>query len=595
LAKHKEPGADHSWWTLWPAVLDVELAAFERLGIAPRTVHKRNGVLILEADWPVPGQSAPMLLRIGYSPLHPFFRPAVAAPSANLDRHQNPLSRELCLLTQEAGQWDSNQFVADFIQERLDQLLRALTARKEGRWDDAAKLEEQVADPLMPYFAGFAEDDSVILFDGQLALPSGRHGLMEIVRTGRDSWRNPAAFEGVLRQLKDSHGAMIGKRLGFPNEPKDAQVITGRWVKFTPPPIMDARELLRLAEEELGRHAVLQPGSVQKLNETAQGPFSITGIAFPDEAEYGSQKNGAGWLFLATRRGPTGDAETRLILGERAGKDDLFSRLPVAKSLLTKKALVVGCGAIGSFAGLELARAGVGEINFLDYDTVQPGNSLRWPLGRSVWGSAKAIALANFVVANYPWTKASAIGGRLGSAETDVERIPRDLKGNVLAPVFDLVRAADVVVDASASPEAQLALSHYCRRFRVPYVMGYATLGVAGGVVARYVPDSEGCFVCLQEHWKDKQEIPAPRVDDAGIVIPVGCNAPTFTGGGFDLQEISLEIVRTAVGLLSEGTYDPGSWEVAVLTLKGEGGARMLPHWEGYRCPAHPRCCGGSW
>jgi hypothetical protein len=70
---------------------------------------------------------------------------------------------------------------------------------------------------------------------------------------------------------------------------------------------------------------------------------------------------------------------------------------------------------------------------------------------------------------------------------------------------------------------------------------------------------------------------------------------PTFTGGGFDLQEISLEIVRTAVGLLSEGTYDPGSWEVAVLTLKGEGGARMLPHWEGYRCPAHPRCCGGSW
>ncbi len=137
--------------------------------------------------------------------------------------------------------------------------------------------------------------------------------------------------------------------------------------------------MLRLAEEELGRQAVLQPGSVQKVNETAQGPFSITGIVFPDESEYGSQKNGAGWLFLATRRGPAGDAETRMILGERAGKDDLFSRLPVARSLLTKKVLIVGCGAIGSFAGLELARAGIGEIDFLDFDTVQPGNSLRWP------------------------------------------------------------------------------------------------------------------------------------------------------------------------------------------------------------------------
>ncbi|MCK1515088.1 ThiF family adenylyltransferase [Bradyrhizobium sp. 190] len=594
MAKHKEPRADHDWWTLWPTVLNDELAAFARLGITPRTIHKRNGVLILEADWPVQGLSASMLLRIGYSPLHPFFRPAVAAPNANFDRHQNPLTRELCLLTQEAGQWNSNQLVADFIQERLDQLLRTLAARNEGRWDDAAKLEEQVPDPLMPYFTGLAEDDSVILFDGQATLPAARHGLMEVVYTGRETWRSPAAFEGVVRQLKDSQGASIGKRFGFPNEPKDAQVITGRWVKFTPPPITDVGELLRLAEEELGRHAVLQPGSVQKLNETKQGPFSITGIAFPDEAEYGSQKNGAGWLFLVTRRGPTGDAETRLILGERAGKDDVFSRLPVARSLLTKKVLVVGCGAIGGFAGLELARAGVGEIEILDFDTVQPGNSLRWPLGRSAWGSAKSIALANFIAANYPWTKAIAVGTKIGAAETDPDRLPGDQKGHVLAPIFDLLRAAHVVVDASASPEVHLALSHYCRRFRVPYVIGYATLGLAGGIVARHVPDSEGCFVCLQEHLKDNQEIPRPRVDDAGIVIPVGCNAPTFTGGGFDLQEISLEIVRTAVGLLSDGTYDPGGWEVAVLTLKGDGGVRMLPHWEGYQCPAHPRCCGAT-
>ncbi|MBB4365011.1 molybdopterin/thiamine biosynthesis adenylyltransferase [Bradyrhizobium sp. CIR18] len=552
-------------------------------------------MLILEADWPIQGQSETMLLRIGYSPLHPFFRPAVAAPGENLERHQNPLTRELCLLTQEAGQWDSNQLVADFVQERLDQLLRTLAARKEGRWEDAAELEEHFADPLMPYFAGFAEDDSVILIDGQAPLPSARHGLMEIVYAARESWRNPNAFEGVLRQLKDGHGAALGRRFGLPNEPKDAQVVTARWVKFTPPPVADTSELLRLAEEELGRHAVLQARSVQRVNQTAQGPFSITGIVFPDEAEYGGQKNGAGWVFLATRRGPTGETDTKLILGERAGKDDLFSRLPVARTLLAKKALVVGCGAIGSFAGLELARAGVGEMDFFDFDIVQPGNSLRWPLGRPVWGASKAIALANFVVANYPWTKASAISGRLGSAETNPERVPRDLKGNVLAPVFDALRAADIVVDASASLEVQLALSHYCWQFRVPYLMGYATLGVAGGVVANFRPNSDNCYVCLQEHWKDKQNIPEPRADHAGVVIPLGCNAPTFAGGGFDLQEVSLEIVRTAVGLLSGEIYDPGSWQVAILALKDEGGARILPHWEGYPCPPHPRCprCSG--
>lgn len=596
MPKHNQAGADQDWWRIWPEVFDDELAAFTRLGIQPRTIHKGNGVLILETDWPVVGRSEAMLLRIGYSPLHPFFRPAVAAPNESLERHQNPLSRELCLLTQESGQWDSNQLVADFIQERLDHLLRVLEARKEARWADAAKLEEQAADPLMPYFAPASEDDSVVLFDGQAALPPAQHGLLEVVCSARFSRTNDAAFEGVLRQVKTSNGAAIGKWFGFRTEPQDAQVLTGRWVKFTPPATTDARELLRLAEAELARQAVMQPSSVRKVNEVAHGSLSITGIVFPEEIKYGPQKNGAGWLFLVTRRA-IGDAskvpaETRLVRAERAGKDDVVSRLPIAKSLLSKKAVVVGSGAIGSFAGLELARAGMGEVTFIDFDIVQPGNSLRWPLGRSAWGRGKGSALANFIAENYPLTRASFMPARLGETVTDPGALPPG-SSNVLAPVFELLRNADVVVDASASEEVQLALSHYCKRFGVPYVVGHATYGVAGGLVARFLPDAESCFVCLNEHWKDKH-IPEPRVDDAGLVVPVGCNAPTFTGGGFDLQEISLEIVRAAVGLLSEGTYDPGGWTVAVLTLKNEDGSRTLPRWEGHSCPPHPRCCGAN-
>ncbi|WP_461321179.1 hypothetical protein [Bradyrhizobium diazoefficiens] len=205
MAKGTAPGADQDWWTLWPGLFRKELAAFSRLEITPRIVHKQNGVLILEADWPVQGQTEPMLLRIGYSPLHPFFRPAVAAPNATFERHQNPLSHELCLLTQEAGQWDSNQLVAGFIQERLEHLLRALKARKDGRWGDAAKLEEQAADPLMPYFLGTSEEDSVILFDGQAGLPRGTvwvdgSGLLLSFQSNRCCVRGrPAATEDEYR------------------------------------------------------------------------------------------------------------------------------------------------------------------------------------------------------------------------------------------------------------------------------------------------------------------------------------------------------------------------------------------------------------
>lgn len=46
---------------------------------------------------------------------------------------------------------------------------------------------------------------------------------------------------------------------------------------------------------------------------------------------------------------------------------------------------------------------------------------------------------------------------------------------------------------------------------------------------------------------------------DKTVVIPVGCNAPTVIGGGFDLQEVSLGILHMAFGLLSDGDYDPGA------------------------------------
>ncbi|MDF0582042.1 ThiF family adenylyltransferase [Bradyrhizobium yuanmingense] len=588
-------GVSQDWWAIWPEVLDAELAAYARLGVSPRTVHKGNGILILEADWPVIGRSASMLLRIGYSPLHPFVRPAVAAPKETFERHQSPLSHELCLLTQESGQWDCTQLVADFIQEQLKQLLGALAARKEGRFDEAAKLEEQAADPLMPYFAGACEDDSVILFDGQAMLPTAGHGLMEVVCSGRFSGMNDAAFEGVLRQLKTSSGSVIGKRFGFPTEPKDTQLITGRWVKMTPPATTDAQELLKAAEAELARQAVMQPASVRKVNDAARGSLSITGMVFPEEVKYGPQKNGTGWLFLV-ERSPLADSMTagppRLVRGERAGKEDVFSRLPLAKPLVKKKAVVVGIGAIGSFAGLELARAGVGEVTLIDYDTVQPGNSLRWPLGRSAWGRGKGSGLANFIAENYPWTKANFVPARLGETVTDPAALPHD-NVHVLSRMFDLLREANVVVDASASTEVQLAIAHYCRQLGVPYVVGYATYGVAGGLVARFLPGDQGCFVCLHEHWKDGR-VPQPPVDDEGVVIPVGCNAPTFTGGGFDLQEVSLEIVRTAVGLLSDGKYEPGAWAVALLTLRNEDGSRTLPRWEGHACPAHSKCCGAG-
>lgn len=220
---------------------------------------------------------------------------------------------------------------------------------------------------------------------------------------------------------------------------------------------------------------------------------------------------------------------------------------------------------------------------------------LRWPLGRTAWGVNKTLALRDFIERNYPWTKISHIPGRLGRAITDSADLPSNLKDrpSYLAQLRDLIQEADLVIDASASTELQHALNFHCRNLGKPYVMGYATEGLAGGIVARFTSQPDACWVCLNEHWKDGT-LPNLRVDETGVVTPVGCNQPTFTGGSFDLQEVSLEIVRSAVGLLAKGAYDHGGWSVAILELLDDDGHRILPKWTNHDLPPHPRCCGAQ-
>ena len=45
--------------------------------------------------------------------------------------------------------------------------------------------------------------------------------------------------------------------------------------------------------------------------------------------------------------------------------------------LLASRAVIVGCGALGSFQANALARAGVGRIVIIDRDYVEPGNLQR--------------------------------------------------------------------------------------------------------------------------------------------------------------------------------------------------------------------------
>jgi hypothetical protein len=64
---------------------------------------------------------------------------------------------------------------------------------------------------------------------------------------------------------------------------------------------------------------------------------------------------------------------------------------------------------------------------------------------------------------------------------------------------------------------------------------------------------------------------------------------PDIRRRAFDLQEVSLEIVRTAIGMVAPDAYDPGDWQLSTVTLI-ENGRRVLPRWTADTVAPHPRC-----
>ena len=543
---------------------------------------------MLAVDWPLGDRT--VLLNVGYSPLHPHFRPTISTSDLELARHQNPFDGGLCLLVQGSGQWHSAEPVADLIDAQLQKIIAANALRAEGQWAQIGEIEEQAADPLSVYFSGLAEEHSAVLMPSISAIPKTGGGFAKFIAQRRSPEGSHGPFEAILRKCEPLSGTWLAPAFDLPQRLGDWQNMPGRWVRLTGALPRAPDELLKAADAQFARLAVIDK-SYRSCLQSPDADLSITAVVFDDELEYGPDGRGDGLLFLAVRRdrNKAGKRKVSFVRGFRVGQD-LNSRLPVSQALKDRKILFLGCGAIGSFAAVELARAGIGSMSLVDYDTLEPGNSVRWPLGRAAWGLSKIAALHGFLVQNYPWTKTTGYGLRIGGAISDPNEMT-NVQGNPRELLRDWISNADLVIDATASDECQHAVASLCRELQKPLVIGYATEGAVGGVVVRLRPNREGCFVCLHEHWTDKT-VPLPPIDPTGTVVPIGCNSPTFTGGAFDLEEVSLEIVRSAIGILAPNIRDAGDWDWSLLALT-KGGRRCLPEWTSGIIERHPRCrCG---
>lgn len=169
------------------------------------------------------------------------------------------------------------------------------------------------------------------------------------------------------------------------------------------------------------------------------------------------------------------------------------------RRLLASRAVIAGCGALGSFHAAALARAGVGEIVIIDRDYVEPSNLQRqWLFDEADAAEAlpKAIAALRKIAVMNSGVRASA---------TVADLTPENAE--------ELLLPADVILDGTDNFETRYLINDVAVKHGVPWIYG-AAVG-SYGLTMPIFPGRSACLACI---FPEAPGGASPTCDTAGIL-----------------------------------------------------------------------------
>lgn len=567
------------WYERDPELLAREVSALESLGasVAIDEAARAAGLLRLLIEYP--NDDGTLRLVGIYPDLYPFFRPEVIAPDLALVRHQQPVSKALCLIGRRTSKWYAEDTLATLLRDQLPHLLPLIAGEPV---EAVVAVEEPQGEPASDYYNAEAPQESFLLFDGSWSIdPSVSQGTFQasIRKVARDG-KPELTVQGHIMKVSAMDGRVLAEWEG-PRLPGMPESVEGRWLRADQPLLGDINRVL----DGLGDER--QQWLKNERRWPNQRHLALSAVLFSEEVQHRTFADGwmgIQWLASRQQRGFRQTIGT-FVRTARAGEDDLAARMPATKLLQGKSVAFFGAGAVGAPAAIELARAGVGHLLLVDHDLVDPATIRRWPFGLSALGSLKVEALKRHLAGDYPWTEIEIDTMKIGGVE---EGDAGPSQGARLAALLD---GRDIVIDCTAELGVNHLLSELARVRCVPYVLANATPGGWGGMVASFT-GAGPCWLCLRHALYGDSAIPLPPADPAGELQPLGCADPTFTGSAFDLAEVSLELVRTAAGLLTgaAGSYPEPGWQLAVLSMRDPDGRRLPPSWQAVEVPGRSSC-----
>jgi molybdopterin-synthase adenylyltransferase len=171
--------------------------------------------------------------------------------------------------------------------------------------------------------------------------------------------------------------------------------------------------------------------------------------------------------------------------------------------LMESRALVCGCGALGSTLANTLVRAGVGAVRIVDRDFVETNN-----LPRQVLFDEGDVA------AMLPKAVAAAQKLRRINSAVEIEPIVADLAP---ANIEAICEGVDVIVDGTDNFETRFLINDVAVRHGLPWVYG-GCLGAEGQTMT-ILPGITPCLRCLMHECPPPGS--APTCETAGILGPI--------------------------------------------------------------------------
>lgn len=174
------------------------------------------------------------------------------------------------------------------------------------------------------------------------------------------------------------------------------------------------------------------------------------------------------------------------------------------RRLLASRATIVGCGAIGAAAANLLVRAGVGSIQIIDRDFVEPSNLQRQTLFDE---SDAQDALP----------KAVAAEQRLRSinSSVDVKGVVGDLSSR---NAEELLSGCDLILDGTDNFETRFLINDFAAKSGRPWI--YAAAVASYGLTMTIRPGLTPCLACLLESGQSSHSL-EETCDTIGVLGPI--------------------------------------------------------------------------